>query len=132
MPIEYSIDKEAHMIFTRAWGTLTDEELLGHQRRLHADPAHNPAYSELIDFTQVERAPVSTEAIEALANNAIWEPGVKLAIIAPTDLKFGLTRMYQAMSPDGPQEIHVFRNKLEARAWLGLEGDDDDIDKTQD
>ena len=121
MPMEYAIDKAARMIFTRAWGTLTDEELLGYQRRLRADPAHNPAYSELVDFSQVEQAPVSTDAIQALADNALWEPGVRLAIIAPTDLKFGLTRMYQAMSPDESQQIHVFRNKLEARAWLGLE-----------
>jgi len=122
--MDYAIDKTRGIIFTRAWGTLTDDELLGYQQRLRADAMHNPAYWEFVDFSQVVDVQVSSDAVEALANNALWEPGAKLAILAPTDLKFGMTRIYQTLSPDRSQEIQIFRDKLEALAWLGLEGSD--------
>ena len=44
----------------------------------------------------------------------------KLAIIIPSDLGFGLSRMYEAFSEiqGMPQSIHVFRNHADAEKWL--------------
>jgi len=42
----------------------------------------------------------------------------KLAIVASDDLHFGLSRMYESMSDDMPQDIHVFRTVADAEQWL--------------
>ena len=44
----------------------------------------------------------------------------KLAIIAPRDLLFGMARMYEILRDGSPVEVRVFRDRDEARSWLGL------------
>jgi hypothetical protein len=42
----------------------------------------------------------------------------KIAIVASTDLSFGMSRMYEVFSGNLPQTIMVFRNLEEAEQWL--------------
>ena len=46
----------------------------------------------------------------------------RLAVVTPTDLHFGLVRMFEAFWGEvGPEEdVHVFRTAAEAKAWLDL------------
>ena len=42
----------------------------------------------------------------------------KVAIVAPTDLAYGLLRMYDVYRQDELAEVMVFRTEQEARVWL--------------
>ncbi|MCW8956944.1 MAG: hypothetical protein OQL09_08680 [Gammaproteobacteria bacterium] len=42
----------------------------------------------------------------------------KVAIVAPKNLEFGLSRMYEAYREEGLVKHRVFRTEQEARAWL--------------
>ena len=44
------------------------------------------------------------------------------AIVAPSDLAFGLSRMYQTLSEQAEFEIEVFRDFVAARSWVVREG----------
>lgn len=45
-------------------------------------------------------------------------PDALVAVVAPNDLEFGLSRMWQILSDETPWEIRVFRGGEEARMWI--------------
>ena len=45
--LSYTIDKELRLVTTTAWGTLTADQVLEHQRQLQNDPAFDPDFSQL-------------------------------------------------------------------------------------
>jgi len=130
MPVDYIIDRKREVIFARGWGTLTDEELMAYQQRLIADPEYSLTHAELLDLTQVEQVDVTSEGIRALADDSEWIVGAKVAVIAPANVTFGMSRMFEMVLPDEGLDYRVFWTKYEALNWLGLEGDD--IDTVQD
>lgn len=49
--------------------------------------------------------------------SAQWN-GSRVAIVATADLHYGVARMFTAFASDLDIEYRVFRDELEARAWL--------------
>lgn len=49
--------------------------------------------------------------------SVLKEPA-RVALVAPSDLAFGLSRMYQAYREDARREHRVFRSVDKARAWI--------------
>jgi hypothetical protein len=45
-------------------------------------------------------------------------PRGRTAVVAPTDLAFGLARMTQVFMEEGPAEVRVFHSEEDALAWL--------------
>jgi len=41
-----------------------------------------------------------------------------VAVVAPRDMEFGMTRMYASLSEDIGPRVGVFRTRSEARAWI--------------
>ena len=44
----------------------------------------------------------------------------KTAFVADSDVIYGLSRMFEMLRHDSPEEIRVFRNIDEAKRWLGI------------
>jgi len=123
VPISHSIDLEISAVIGSAEGVLEDRDLFDYARRLLEDPDVKLARHELVDLTRADPASkITSDAVRRLAE--FWRgeygniAGGKLAIVAPRDLSFGLSRMYQGLRSDGPDNIQVFRDPEEARAWL--------------
>ena len=100
MPLDYRIDHDQRLVVTRGHGTLSERDFFAYQRELWSRP-EVAGYSELIDMSEVDAlVEPSADGVHALAELAArMDPpfgGGKLAIVAPTDLTFGLGRMYQA------------------------------------
>jgi len=76
----------------------------------------------IVDFTQVENLNLSGEDIRQIVAkdryNARTNPDMVLAMIAPEDLTFGLSRMYSMLSESGGWAADVFRTREDAEAWL--------------
>jgi hypothetical protein len=47
----------------------------------------------------------------------------RVAILATSDVAFGLARMYQSFRGDSTVEFEVFRDRAAALEWLGLPED---------
>jgi len=123
MPIEYAVDEERKVLVARAQGELCDADLLDYAQRLYDDPSIKRAVHELVDLSEVRSdSMITAEGIRALArfweSLYDWMSGGKLAIVAPTDVAFGLGRMYQMLRDDGPDHIQIFRDPEAAWRWL--------------
>lgn len=70
---------------------------------------------------------VSTEELQQIAatGRAVEMPDKsKVAILAPDDLSFGITRIYSVFRKDPRSEHQVFRDRDEAIAWLNTPFDE--------
>jgi hypothetical protein len=123
MPAEYHIDKELNTLFSKAWGTLSDSDLLEHQQLITNDPAFTPELNQLFDFRVVTKVALTSDGIRLLASRDPFEGGAKRAFtVAPGAMAvFGMLRMFQIMTDEYPDELRVqFDHIGEARSWLGL------------
>lgn len=128
MPISHTVDHDRRLVTAHASGTLTDQDVFDYQLTVWSrkDVA---GYDELIDMTDVvEIVPPPAARLQQLASVAARMESSnstsKFAVIAPTDIAFGLGRMFQAFrehSDRGARKIGVFRSAKEAKVFLGLE-----------
>jgi hypothetical protein len=87
-------------------------------------PEYRPGMARLWDFTEADPSSLDSETLRQMALHSLrFPPGVRdvrVAFVAPTDLGFGLARMFEAFS-DGVAAItpRVFHTRDEAEAWLG-------------
>ena len=123
MPITHSILVQRRLVVTRLSGDIRDEEMLEAYRQLYSDPRWSPGFHEIADFRTANMRQVSNEAVARVGQlSERMAKGIpfKTAVIAPTDLPFGLARMYEALAAESPEEVTVFRDEASALAWLEL------------
>ena len=117
---KYEIDTVRRAIFSIHEGVVNDEDLLERQRIVAADPDFDPSLSQLADFSGATEILVSSEGVRALAEANLYSPESKRAFVAPSDLQYGIARMFQILRDDRPETIQIFRTREEAVAWLDL------------
>lgn len=128
MPIDYQIDHDRRLVIARGKGVFSGEDVFAYQREVWSLP-EVAGYNELIDMTEVERfLEPSAERMQRLAQlSSQTDPPTspsQFAIVAPTDLAYGLGRMYESyrsLEPQSTKSVHVFRTLEEALAFLGLD-----------
>jgi hypothetical protein len=50
MPVSFRIDAKQRLVVSTLQGTVSEEEIADHNRRLRNDPAFDPQYQQLIDL----------------------------------------------------------------------------------
>lgn len=112
------------MVVTVARGKITDEQIRRHSAKIIADPRHVDRTRELCTLEDAEGDDVSVEALRAMVtDDSLYLPKFKyyqLAIVAPTDLSYGMARVYKALTSTMISNLQVFREAQEAYEWLGL------------
>jgi hypothetical protein len=121
MPATYRIDGARRVVFSSGSGTLTGDEMRGHQARLKSDPEFEPDMDQLMDFTGVEHVTISPQELPQLAYDNPFREGSHRAIVVQQPLQYGLVRMFQVMTESHGAEIRIFHELAEAKRWLGLE-----------
>ncbi len=106
-------------------GTLSDEELLTQRRRIVETCMLDDLDGLLVDLRSVVNSEISTATIERLARLDHSRCGLlRIAIVAPQDVLFGLSRMYhQNLQSAGGPPVEVFRDIAPALSWLRREGE---------
>lgn len=97
------------------------EETLKLRKIIRANLDFSKSYDAIIDNTHLENY-FSSKDIGILSNDQLGKnlPPSKVAIIAPTDIAFGMNRMYEMLTEiDNPMQMYVFRDRNEAITWLG-------------
>lgn len=120
MPVSYSINRDQCLVVSRLWGTLTEDDVHEHNRKLRVDPAFDPGYRQLIDVTGLTEILVGTQAITETARDQYFTPGTRRAFVATSETAFGLARMFAMRAEASGQTIEVFRDRERAEEWLGL------------
>jgi hypothetical protein len=119
MPTHFEIDPDRRLVVSTGSGRVVIEEMIEHQHRLSADPRFRPDFSQLVDFTGVEKVDIGPQDVAQLAEMAIFSPASRRAIIAPDPLIFGFSRMYGVYRElAGEKGVRVFRTRREAERWI--------------
>lgn len=136
MPITYHIDPIRNLVITHAVGTLTDEDILTHKRKLAADSGFRPGMGELSDVRGITDLRVTADGVRAMveadASQASNLQGYRLAIVAGQDVVFGMARMYELLVERHLPHVNVFRSCLDAARWLNVAPVDEDAAATAD
>jgi hypothetical protein len=121
--ITFSLDPARRIRTAQYTGIVDDAMLLQAYAVLLAEPDYDATYDDLVDLRGVTRLEISATAMRQLI--AMYSPvdqlGVRtrLAVVAASDVTFGMSRMYELLRGDGvPEEIRVFRSYDDAIAWL--------------
>jgi hypothetical protein len=122
MPIRTMIDKGSNLIRTTASGRVTGRDLVDYYHRLRAHPDFRGSLNEIFDATQVDTIDLTADDVRRLSSvtEEFTRRGVpvKVAIIAPGDLEFGMSRMYEMLQSQSINVLKVFRERAAAEAWI--------------
>jgi hypothetical protein len=122
--VEYVIDSRHRLVRSTFSGEVKAAELFDLQRRLKADPAFDPTFSQLGDV----RLATSTdekdgnEVARELARNRVFGPTSRHAFVVSETVYTGHIRrlaIYLELA-GGTEQIRVFRDMDEALAWLEI------------
>lgn len=113
------------MILT-ASGTFTDQELIDTKMHiLEVMRQGMPVDYGLVDFSDIDRFAVDSAGIREAARidmaMAQTVGKVTVAVIAPSDIAFGMARMWEIYVHPTHWDTCVFRNRIEAESWLAAQ-----------
>lgn len=121
MSIRYRIDKVRKLVLSTATGLLTQRDITEHRRALLRDPDFVPSFKQIFDFRGVTDSELTSTDIRERAESKLFGDGSRRALVASSDLVFGMARMYQLLAADeNSDEIRVFREMSDAVRWLDL------------
>jgi hypothetical protein len=122
MPIRMVIERDIGLIRTTASGRVTGHDLVEYYRRLRAHPDFRSNLNEIFDATLVDTVDVAAEDVRALSSitEEFTKHGVpvRVAIVAPGDLEFGMSRMYEMLQVQSINVLRVFRDRKTAEDWI--------------
>ena len=105
-------------------GIITDDEYLTHIRLYPSLPRQQfeGIRYGLTDLTDVNKLDLSTTVVIEAANVSSQtmkqNPNLRIAIAAPNDLEFGMSRIWSAWSDSELTHTALFRSVAEATEWL--------------
>ena len=105
-----------------ASGTVTGSEIIEEHKEIYnAENLKNQKY-QIIDRTECKEYLVSNEEVKKIAEidkkAAETNPNIIIAIVAPTDLQFGISRVWQVYVENSNFLTKVFRERENAENWL--------------
>jgi hypothetical protein len=121
VPVTYQIDAARKLIHTICSRPLTFNEVIEHFRTLGEDPACTGHLDVLLDVSDADALPVSSQLGPVVAVLAAVRAKVEFgmfAIIATHDAMFGMMRMFEVSVGRYFRAVRVFRGAAEAQAWL--------------
>ena len=124
MPITFEIDTAENLVTITYRGLITPETNLASYLAYLDDPDACSTHHYFIDLSGPVEIDSSYDRMQSMVAHltplyAQRALGALTAIFAPSDVAFGLTRMYEALnSVQGMQNVMVFRHKPDALAFL--------------
>ena len=123
MPFEYVVDAAQNLVFSTYMGTVTDEDLCDHVRRMTVDPRVEPGYLALVDTTGVKNIRVTskgTRKVWEIEEQSLDARKIRIAVVIAQDLMYSFCRAYQILAGPFQTKVGIFRTVEEAARWLGV------------
>ena len=121
MAIEYEIDQSLRLIRTTCRGVVRFADVVAHFGELRTHPELPEGPDVLLDFTELETFPDSEHIRSVALEVRSLQPSIKCrncALVCPSDLAFGIGRMFEMATETYFRAVMVFRKAEEAEAWL--------------
>lgn len=118
MPWEIEIDREAWTLVARIRGGVDGPDVLKLSNDVRSHPDNQPGLRHLYDFSEADVSQVFTPDLRPVAGREPLHEVVCYAIVAPSDVAFGLSRIFEAIARGREGIVAVFRTQAEARRWM--------------
>ncbi len=122
MPVTVTIDPERRLTITTGEGVVTDEEFLLARENLLANPAFDPAFDRIWDFSAITEAQVSEAVVAQLvATSPNSERPICRAIVVSeraTPMKYILGFMNCVRQAN--RRIAAFPDRDRAEEWIAM------------
>jgi hypothetical protein len=126
-PVSITYRFEGDLLFTTIEGTTSYEDVKAYLDELVLDPRFRPGMPGVVDCRRVKSLfsirDLRRTAADARARPQMQVPG-RSAVLASSNIVYGLLRMYEVFNEGNPSEIRVFREPGPAMKWL--RGEDDE------
>jgi len=125
MSIDINVETTRDVFYLEFKGIITLEDVkLGVEKIYSNKHIYGKTY-QIIDFTKATTITLSGDDVkEVVLMNRVGltlNPKFKLAIIAHTDLFFGITRMYRAYVESLGFNLTIFRDREQCELWINNE-----------
>ncbi len=119
MRVRREIDPGHRVVTLAVSGDLDDDGLLALAAELRKDPEVTPDFAFLIDLREASGQTVTSKGVRALiAQPLVLSPESRRAVVVPSDLGYGMARMYEMLREDRGGSARAFRDLDEARRWV--------------
>lgn len=123
MPLVLAYSADNRGAQATASGRLMGDELIAVLQEVNARSETTPILYTCFDFDGVTEIDLPTQQLQKAARSAVdaahkGETPRVVAIVAGSDLAYGLARMYMAFITETGWEAELFRGRAEAVAWL--------------
>ncbi|XPS85522.1 uncharacterized protein Dvar_35400 [Desulfosarcina variabilis str. Montpellier] len=119
--INYCIFPKYNLIAICNWGDTPVQEVLEFSRNLRANPLYSKRLDVIIDNSQLKTTYTQNEVgIMSEPERKTSNLNNKIAIIAPSDIHYGISRMHDTVAKinKNTYNISVFRDARSALKWL--------------
>jgi hypothetical protein len=121
MPYSYFIDLDRDVVFSRIWGTLTDDDIVAHAESLKADPRFDPELNQVIDMRGLSDLQVTSHGVRRLAQLVPFRPDARRAFVVGTGQAEQLSRVLFNYTKAGVDQYTLFRDLPHAMELVGLD-----------
>lgn len=122
MPISIHYDPGQNVLFSEGTGVISLKDAMAYYSKIERLDL-KPGYSVLADYTEASPDIIYDDVVKMVKRRrsiSLKSGMLKIAIIAKSNVVFGMARMYQAMIEQERLEVNVFRDRGEALQWLGI------------
>jgi len=120
MALSFEYDPEARRLLVEVSGAVTVDDLREAVSLAGKHAETQGLDAILFDQSRVTRVDLSPDEIRAMAEvtrGLESVQGVRMANVAPEDVTFGMSRMYELVRADG-ENVRTFRSRDAALRWL--------------
>ena len=119
MQVERTIDPGTRVVVLTVSGEIGDAELLRLGDELAETPELESDFALLIDLRQARGEKVTTAAVYRLVERPlVLSAESRRGVVVPTNLGFGMARMYEMLRKNRGGSPRVFRDYDEALRWV--------------
>src|SRR5579859_1830695 len=109
MPVEVAVDRKNKLVITTYSGEVTDADVARQISEVQSHAPYDTGYRAITDFTDVTQFNISTDKIRSVADTESPLANAKRVMVAPTDVAYGTSRMFQALATETRPNIVVVR-----------------------
>ena len=119
MQVDKQVNAADRVVILSVSGELGDSDLLSLAIDIENDPEVKPDFSMLVDVRRADVRNVTSAGVRALADRPLaLSPASRRGIVVPSELGFGMARVYEALRNAESGAIRVFRDYEEAQRWV--------------
>ena len=121
MPVTVRVDRPKKLVVTSYIGQVTNEDVARQIAEIVRNAPYEGEYRAITDFTQVTHFDISSDQIRLVAESKSPLEKAQRVMVAPSDVAYGTSRMFQMLAGKTRPNITVVRTLDEAYEALGIQ-----------